>query len=172
MNSVLPKLVSVWMLYSFIHSSSYWVPCFSTMLMQHSCCSCLNYLLFQPCHQSPSKQGLHLQVVHKAIVSNVRQFFNDTKQSRDSRVVQMRNQMLQVILHDHGMKETIGHKVSDRQTSCRTSVCKEEGCCKVLEEYHTISKSAGTQEKDWAHLEVIYIPAQPAMPHYGEVLAR
>ena len=26
----------------------------------------------------------------------------------------MRNQMLQVILHDHGMKETIGHKVSDR----------------------------------------------------------
>ena len=37
-----------------------------------------------------------------------------TKQSRDSQVQQMCNQMLQVILHDHGTKETIRHKVSHR----------------------------------------------------------
>ena len=69
----------------------------------------------------------------------------------------MRNQMLHVILYDHGMKETIGYKVSDRL---------------LAEHLYVISKSAGTQEKDWANQEVIFIPAQPALPHNCEVLAQ
>ena len=74
----------------------------------------LSFIQFYPCHQTPTTRRVRLQAIDKAIVSNIRQFFSETKQSRNSQVQQMRNEMLQVILHKHGMQETIGQKVSNR----------------------------------------------------------
>ena len=82
----------------------------------------LSYMLFQPCQQSPTKQRVSLKVLNNALISNVRQFFVDTKKSRDFGLMHKHEGMLQVLLNNHGMQQINGHNVSNSVIASHLSV--------------------------------------------------
>ena len=67
---------------------------------------------FQPTLQTPTQHGLSL--LYKAFVANTEQYLSDTKDSKDSAVLDMRNQLLQIVLNEHGMKQCPQEHMADR----------------------------------------------------------
>ena len=96
------------------------------MLLHHAYAALLlfllSFILFQPCQQSPTNQRVSLKGLNNALVSNVRQFFADTKKSRDFGVMQKREGMLQVLLNNHGMQQINRNEVSNSVIARHLSV--------------------------------------------------
>ena len=73
----------------------------TTMLFHNLYAAFLLFLLpfvqFQRTLQSPTQHGLSL--LHKAFVTNTEQYLSDTKDSKDSAVLDMRDQLLQIVLN-------------------------------------------------------------------------
>ena len=63
----------------------------------------LPFVQFQPTLQTPTQHGLSL--LHKAFVANTEQYLSDTKDSKDSAVLDTREQLLQILLNEHGMNQ-------------------------------------------------------------------
>ena len=61
----------------------------------------LPFVQFQPTLQAPTQHGLSL--LHEANVTNTEHYFIGTKDSNESAVLQMHDQLLQIVLNDHGM---------------------------------------------------------------------
>ena len=78
------------------------------MLYPHSVAAILLLLLifkqFNPAVLTPTKQ--HVSIIRKTLCSNVEHFFAATKNSRDTEILGMRENLLQIALHNHGMKDT------------------------------------------------------------------
>ena len=72
----------------------------------------LPLMQFQPTLQTPTQHGLSL--LHKAFVANTEQYLSDTKDSKDSAVLDMRDQLLEIVLNKHGMKQYPQEHMSDR----------------------------------------------------------
>ena len=78
------------------------------MLYPHSVAAILLLLVifkqFNPAVLTPSKQ--HVSLIRKTLCTNVEHFFAATKNTRDAEVLGMRENLLQIALHNHGMKDT------------------------------------------------------------------
>ena len=78
------------------------------MLYPHSVAAILLLLVifkqFNPAVLTPSKQ--HVSLIRKTLCTNVEHFFAGTKNTRDAEVLGMRENLLQIALHNHGMKDT------------------------------------------------------------------
>ena len=78
-----------------------------------------------PSFQTRTKNPHSLAIVNKAVLSNLHHFFASTKDSRETHVQLMRDQVLQVVLNNHGMNDVITKEVSNRTIAKHLSVSRQ-----------------------------------------------
>ena len=110
----------------------------------------LPFVQFQPSRQSPTQHGLSL--LHKAIVANTEQYLLDTKDFKESAVLDMRDQLLQIVLNEHGMKQCPQEHMSDRTITnllhiSKTSVSKNHYSKILFKKMQPSRKKTGLSKK-------------------------
>ena len=85
----------------------------------------LTLMQFNPSFQTCTKNPHSLAIVNKAALSNLHHFFASTKDSRETHVQLMRDQVLQVVLNNHGMNDVSTKEVSNRTIVKHLSVSRQ-----------------------------------------------
>ena len=85
----------------------------------------LTLMQFNPSFQTCTKNPHSLAIVNKAVLSNLHHFFASTKDSRETHVQLMRDQVLQVVLNNHGMNDVSTKEVSNRTIAKHLSVSRQ-----------------------------------------------
>ena len=114
------------------------------MLYPHSNAAILLLLVifkqFNPAVLTPSKQ--HVSLIRKTLCTNVEHFFAATKNTRDAEVLGMRENLLQIALHNHGMKDTTNTELPNAAIEKHFSMHVQEGCRQAPEQQSTLQKNA------------------------------
>ena len=114
----------------------------------------LPFVQFQPTLQTPTQHGLSL--LHKAIVANTEQDLFDTKDSKESAVLDMRDQLLQIVLNEHGMNQCPQEHMSDRTIAnhlriSRSTVSKHRNSKVPFKKMQPSRKKTGISKKSFIY---------------------
>ena len=133
----------------------------------------LSFILFQPCQQSPINQRVSLKGLNNALVSNVRQFFADTKKSRDFGVMQKREGMLQVLLNNHGMQQINRNEVSNSVIARHLSVPRKTVAKHRDNKYHSEKHSHPRRSLGSQRMPLYFSTTSYAKPwlNFGLIIA-